>query len=170
MKRPSEQDYPLYYKGYIESVAGEDVISVLEQQLKEADTFFNSISASKENFAYAEGKWTVKEVIGHMVDVERVMAYRALAFARNEKKRIPGFDENDYVRAGGFYERSVQSLVDEFKSLRLSNIILFKSFNDEVLSRRGIANEFEITVTAIIFIIAGHYKHHVNILMERYLK
>ncbi len=169
MKRPSENDYPLYYKGYIESVPGEDVISVLEQQLKDADSFFNSMHASKENFAYAEGKWTVKEVIGHMVDVERVMAYRALAIARAEKKHIPGFDENDYVRAGNFSERSIQSLADEFRLLRGSNIILFKSFNDEALLRRGIANEYKITVTAIIFIIAGHYAHHINIIKQRYL-
>jgi hypothetical protein len=110
----------------------------------------------------------MKEVLGHVIDTERIMAYRALAFARNEEQSLPGFEQDDYVAESNFNKRSLIDMISEFRTVRESNIILFKSFDDEILKRRGTASESEITVLALIFIIAGHEKHHMKILREKY--
>jgi hypothetical protein len=121
------------------------------------------------NYAYAEEKWTVKEVIGHLLDTERVLAYRAMCIARGETKNLPGFDENKYVKAANFNRRNLSDLMNEYINQRNSTISLFRSFNDEIIDRIGIANDHEITVRAIIFIVTAHEKHHIEILEKRYL-
>ena len=129
----------------------------------------SEISEEKEDFAYAPGKWTPKEVIGHIIDTERIMAFRALCFARKDKTPLPGFDENYYVANANFKNRTMYDLAHEFAVVRESNIALFKCFNQEALDATGTANGREVSVRAILFMIAGHAVHHVNIIKTRYL-
>jgi hypothetical protein len=167
-QRPQANEFPVYYKGYIDSVA-DDVLIELENQIEFFPKFLSAISEEKASFAYAEGKWTIKELVGHILDTERIMSYRALRFARQDATALPGFDENDYVKYAHFADRSLQSLVDEFIVLRKSTMYLLKSFNEEELNRSGISNDRPITVRALVYILAGHVNHHQHILKERYL-
>jgi hypothetical protein len=167
--KPDLSDYPDYYNGYVNLVEGNDIIKVLYEQNKKTQDILNSFSEHKGNYRYADGKWTVKEVVGHLIDTERVFAYRALCIARGEKKSLPGFEQDDYVTEGNFNSRELFDLNYEFRLLRESNLLLFKSFTPEMLQRKGFANEAPISVLAILFIIAGHEKHHTNVLEKHYL-
>jgi uncharacterized damage-inducible protein DinB len=169
MKRPSEGDFAPFYANYIKNVP-DDALKAFESQLNTTNTFFKSIPQGKIDYRYAEGKWSIKEIIGHLIDNERVMSYRALAISRNEKQSLPGFDENDYIRESNYSKRNYPDLVEELKKIRESNILMFKNFSEEILNRRGVANNSEVTVRAILFIITGHELHHINIIKERYLK
>ena len=166
--RPGTGDNNPYYDRYISLIGDDDIIEVLEEQRKTSEKFLKTFTEKRGNYSYVDGKWTVKEVLGHVIDTERVMAYRALAFARGEKQSLPGFEQDDYVAESNFNNRSLADMIHEFKTLRESNITLFKSFDEEILIRRGIASEAEVTVPALIYILAGHEKHHMNILKERY--
>ncbi|WP_395626671.1 DinB family protein [Daejeonella sp.] len=166
--RPQADEFPVFYKGYIDTV-GDDVLVELESQIDSLPKFLSEISEEKACYAYAEGKWTIKEVVGHILDTERIMSYRALRFARQDATALPGFDENDYVKYAHFATRSLQSLVDEFIVLRKSTMYLLKSFNEEELNRSGISNDRPISVRALVYILAGHVNHHQHILKERYL-
>jgi hypothetical protein len=168
--RPERGDYPEYYDRYMVMVESGDIVKVMENQLQTTGNFFNSITEEQGDIAYAEGKWTVKEVIGHVNDTERIMAYRALAIARGEKKSLPGFEQDEYVANSNFTKRILTDLIEEYRTLRASNIILFNSFTENELSKKGYANESEISVLSLAFIIAGHELHHIKILKERYLK
>ena len=166
--KPKPEDYDAIYRGYISLIGDDDIIEVLEEQRKTFEKFLKTFTEKQGNFSYADGKWTVKEVLGHVIDTEKIMAYRALAIARGEKQSLPGFEQDDYVAESNFNNRSLNDLINEFLTTRESNIILFKSFDEEIFKRRGIASEAEVTVRALIYIIAGHEKHHMNILRERY--
>jgi hypothetical protein len=168
--RPEQSDYPEYYDRYIILVEDENIVRVMENQLQTSEKLFSSITEEQGNFAYADCKWTVKEVIGHLIDTERIMAYRALAIARGEKQSLPGFEQDEYIANCNFAERKLEDLINEYKTLRASNIALFNSFNEKELNRTGKANENKISVLSLAFIIAGHETHHTNILKERYLK
>ena len=166
--KPKPEDYDAIYDGYISLIGDDDIIEVLEEQRKTSEKFLNSFTEKQGNYSYAEGKWTVKEVLGHVIDTEKIMAYRALAIARGEKQSLPGFEQDEYVAESNFNNRSLDDLINEFLTARESNIILFKSFDEEIFIRRGIASESEVTVLALIYIIAGHEKHHMKILSEKY--
>ncbi|WP_199137201.1 DinB family protein [Pedobacter sp. ASV12] len=167
MNRPQTQEYPEWYDKYISLVAG-DVIEILEKQVTEFSDFINSL-VGKGDYAYAPGKWTIKELIGHIIDTERIMVFRLLCFARSEKASIPGFDEDEYVAAAHFNDRSLLSLSEEFLLLRKSNLYLIKSLNDEELAKSGTSNGNSMTVKAFVYVLAGHIMHHVNVIKERYL-
>jgi len=168
--KPKPKDYNSIYGRYISPIGDADIIKVLEEQRKTSEKFLKTFTEEQGNYSYADGKWTVKEVLGHVIDTERIMAYRALTFARGEKQSLPGFEQDDYVAESNFNKRSLADLINEFITIRESNIILFKSFNEEILNRRGTASELEVTVLALIYIIAGHEKHHMKFLKERYVK
>jgi hypothetical protein len=168
--RPNKNDYAPYYEGYINLVKGDDIHKILTAQSIETQGVLNSFSETLGNYAYAEGKWTVKEVVGHLIDTERVMAYRAMCIARGEKQPLPGFDQDTYVKTGNFNKRELFDLNYEFRLLRELNLLLSKGFDEEILQRRGVANNNEVTVLGLLYIIAGHEKHHMNILQERYKK
>lgn len=168
--RPAKTDYAEYYQKYIDLIEGEDIINILSALNKESSDVLNSFSQSKGNYAYAQGKWTVKEVVGHMMDTDRIFAYRALAIARGEKQPLPSFDQDEYVRNGKFNLRELSDLTYEYRLLRESNLLLFKGFDQSVYSNRGVAAGKEVTVLALMWIIAGHQKHHLRILVEKYLK
>jgi len=168
MKRPKAEESPLFYKGYVDTVS-DDVLTELEQQMESFSALLRSIPAEKSSFAYSEGKWTIKELAGHVIDTERIMAYRALRIARNDATPLPGFDENDYVLNAHFADRSLESLADEFAALRKANMYLIRSLREIEIDRSGISNDKPISVRALIFIMAGHVNHHVAILKQRYL-
>ena len=161
-------EYPAIYSAYIETITG-DVMELLTEQISTFPEFLASIPAGKSEFAYAEGKWTIKEVVGHVIDTERVMAYRALRFARNDTKELIGFEPEDFVANARFNERSLESFAEEFVAVRQANLVLFNQFNDHELARKGIASERLTSVRAFMYIIAGHLNHHRNIIRERYL-
>ena len=168
MNRPQADEYPVFYKGYIDTVK-DDVLSELENQIVSFKALLKEIPEEKAGFAYAEGKWTIIELIGHILDTERIMAYRALRIARNDSTPLAGFEENDYVANAHFADRSLNSMAEEFEYLRKANLFLIRSLNETELGRVGISNEKPISVKALVFIIAGHLNHHIRILKERYL-
>lgn len=169
MNRPKPGDYAQYYEQYISEIEGSDIHKILESQLSEAIVLLKSVSEEKGNYKYAEGKWSVKEVIGHFIDTERIFAYRALCFDRGEKKVLPGFEQDDYVSSGRFNEKTLSDLINEFRLLRESNLVLFKSFDEDSLAKAGRIEDNRITVLAILYIIAGHTRHHLKIIKEKYL-
>jgi len=168
MKRPLAEEFPLFYKGYVDTVS-DDVLTELEQQMESFPALLRNVPLEKASFAYAEGKWTIQELAGHVIDTERIMAYRALRISRNDATPLPGFDENEYVLNAHFADRSLESLADEFAALRKANMYLIRSLNDIEIDRSGISNDKQISVRALIFIMAGHVNHHVAILKQRYL-
>jgi uncharacterized damage-inducible protein DinB len=167
--RPAKGDYGEYYQKYIDLVKGDDIFRILVEQNMDSQNVLNSFSESKGNYKYAEGKWTVKEVIGHMMDVERIFAYRALCIARGETNPLPGMDQDMYVYNGNFNKRQLFDLNYEYRLLRESNILLFGGFDKSVLQNKGTASGYEVTVLALMFMTVGHEKHHLNVLMERYI-
>jgi len=169
MSFPKQDEYAPYYEDYLTNLRGVKVIEFQKNQLEKVRQLFNSVDEGKGNYTYAEGKWTVKEVLGHLVDTERILAYRALSFARGEKQILPGFEHDDYVKEGFFNNGTLKDLLNEFIALREANILMFKSFSDEVLMRVGNANNNEFTVNVFQYIIPGHVEHHLKILVEKYL-
>ena len=162
------EDYPAIYEDYIENVRG-DVLEELQTQLDSFPKFIQDIPQDKELYSYAEGKWTVKEILCHIIDTERVMAYRALRFARNDMTALSAFEQDEFVLYGRYNDRSTSSIIEEFRHLRASNIALFKTFNEVELSRKGMASDRLISVLAFIYVIAGHLNHHKFILQQKYL-
>jgi DinB superfamily len=167
MNQPQIQEYPQWYKRYIDLVE-DNVLEVLERQGPDFAGFLGRI-AEKADYAYAPGKWTIKEMVGHIIDTERIMVFRLTSFSRGEKAPLPGFEEDDYVINAHFKDRTLLSLSEEFECLRKANLFLLKSLNEEELNRSGNANGNEISVRALVFILAGHVMHHKNIIKERYL-
>ena len=168
LARPESGEYAAYYEKYIALVAGSDVTSALEAQRVQTMQLFAGRSERDGNFRYAPDKWTVKDVVGHISDSERIFAYRALRIARADETPMPGFEQDDYVRSGGFNERKLASLVEEFADVRSATLALFRSLGKEAWLRRGTANKNEVSVRALAFITAGHELHHRQILEERY--
>jgi len=168
MNRPQPDEFDPYYGTYINTVS-ENVLGELEHQAVSFPTFLKQIPDIKAYYAYAEGKWSVKEVVGHMIDTERIMAYRALRIARNDQTPLASFEENDYVASAAFNDRSLASLAEEFEAVRISNIYLFKHLSEDELNRRGTASNKPVSVRALLYILVGHVNHHRNIIEERYL-
>jgi len=169
MNLPKPDEYAEFYSGYVKNIPHDNIIKVLEEGRDYLQSLIKSIPEEKGNYAYDQGKWSIKEVLGHMADVERVMAYRAMCIARGEQQSLPGFEQDDYVNTADFNKRSLSSLSEELLSLRNADITLFKSFDDVTMMKKGLANNYTNTVRAFMFIIAGHELHHIKILNERYL-
>jgi hypothetical protein len=169
MTRPDLNTVPDFYKRYVEHVKEHDVLKALSISSHETLDLVKSISEETGNHRYALGKWSVKELLCHLMDTERILAYRALRFARNDKTQLHGFEENDYAPEANAQNRSIKKIVGEMERLRLTTIDLFENFTPEMLSRKGIANAVEFSVLTLGYIIAGHELHHRNILRERYL-
>ena len=168
MKRPQPDEYSPFYQTYIDKVE-DDVLAELNHQLTSIIALLRSIPEEKGDYRYAEGKWSVKEVLGHIIDNERIMAYRLLCFARNDASPLPGYEENDYVRNAHFNSQDFGLLIDELEALRRANLYLYNSLTEEELSRKGIANNTSLSVKALLYVLAGHIKHHIQVIEERYL-
>ncbi|WP_291116072.1 DinB family protein [Flavobacterium sp. UBA6135] len=162
-------EYAPYYKPYIEALGEVELRSGFQDGIEFSVAFFTTIPIHKHEFRYAEGKWTIKDILQHLIDAERIFAYRALRIARNDTTPLPGFEENDYVETAHANRRSVNDLLEEFVIVRKGTMSLFSTFTDEQLSRMGIASDNPVSVRAIGFIILGHQKHHEKIIKERYL-
>lgn len=166
---PSSSEYAHYYAGYVSNVPKKNIIETLNLQMHEFYTFINSIPGDKAFHAYAEGKWTIKQVIGHIIETERVFAYRALAFSRRDENPLPPMDEKDYVKYANYNSRTISNLANEYLAVRISTIHLFQNMTKEMVSLKGTASGVEFTVRSLPFIIAGHERHHMNMIKEKYL-
>lgn len=168
MNRPQPDEYASYYNTYIQTV-GDNVIAELEGQASSFPDLLSSLPADKADYAYAPGKWTLKQLLGHLIDTERIMTFRLLCIARKDQTLLPGFDENEYADNSGYANQNFGKLIEEFAVLRRANMYLFRSLSEEELSLRGVANNNRVSVKALLFIIAGHLNHHRRIITERYL-
>ena len=170
MHQPHQDEYAPYYHQYIQKVPQGSIIELLLHQIDEVAKIFSGISEENSLFRYAEGKWNIKEILGHIVDTERIFACRALRFSRNDKTNLPGFEQNDFVHNANYNELKLSDLLEEFITLRRSNLKMFNNFSVDMWIRKGTANGNLITVRAIAFILYGHAIHHLTILRDRYLK
>lgn len=168
MNRPAPTEYAEFYGTYVMKVPGNDVLGILESQRVQMLQLFAGRSERDGSFRYAPGKWTVKEVLGHITDTERIFTYRALRIARGDQTPLPGFEQDDFVKHGAFGERTLAGLAEEFALVRSASLALFRSFPEQAWPRRGVASLKEVTVRALAFITAGHQIHHRLILEERY--
>ena len=166
--RPDESEYAPYYGRYIALVPGGDIAAILVSQQEEMGRFLKFLSEEQGEYRYAEGKWSVKEVVGHLIDAERVFAFRALAFSRGDTQPYPGMEQDDYARGANYGERSLSDIADEFASVRIATLHLLGGMSDEMLLRRGTASEVVFSVRSIFHIIAGHERHHRAVLREKY--
>ena len=169
MMRPEKGEYAEYYERYVSLVEENDIVAVLERQQAELLEVFQKITEEKSLFAYAEGKWSIKELIGHLTDGERIFAYRALRISRADQTPIEGFEQDDYIENSNFKNTPLSELNDELLLTRRANLIFFKHLTDEAWLRTGTASENRVSVRALAFIMAGHIRHHLKILNERYL-
>jgi hypothetical protein len=166
--RPEPSEYASFYETYVSLVTGNDIVAALEAQRLQMIQLFAARSERDGNFRYAPDKWTVKEVVGHVSDTERIFVYRALRIARGDATPLSGFEQDDYVRGGGFGNRSLADLAEEFAHVRAATVALFRSLGKDAWTLRGVANKNEVSVRALAFIVAGHELHHRRILEERY--
>lgn len=160
---------PSFYQGYVKQLTEGTIVKNLRASGELVVDLFSSISEEKGSYAYGPDKWTIKEVLLHIIDAERIFAYRALRFARNDKTDLPGFEQNDYVPQSQANNRTMNSLISEFLTVRVGTTSLFESFDDETVKRTGTANGYPVSVEAIGYIISGHCVHHANIITDRYL-
>ena len=169
MRRPLTVEYTPYHAKYVENVPYGDPLRALELQLEDATRLLLALPEARGGHRYAPGKWSIKEVVGHVIDCERIFAYRCLAIARGERTPLPGFDENAYVSVAGFDRRTLASLSDELRTVRAASLGLFRSLGEDDWSRPGVANEKLLTARVVPWIAAGHANHHFRILRDRYL-
>ena len=167
--RPEQAEYAAYYGKYVALVPDGDLIDTLARQIDDTAHLLGAVGERDAGFRYAPGKWSIKEVIGHLADAERVFAYRALRFARGDATPLPGFDENAFVASARFDERTLGELVAELRAVRAATVALFAGLAPDELARGGVASGNAMSVRAIAYIIAGHERHHGAILRERYL-
>ena len=169
MHRPEKSEYDPYYERYISLIIDNDIVPVLAGQLTELQDLFTALPEERGTYAYETAKWTIKEVLSHLIDGERIFAYRVFRIARGDKTPIEGFEQDGYIENSHANEGSFAELLDEFNLLRRANVLFFKNLDNDDWVRTGTANDVEISVRAIAFVMAGHIRHHITILRSRYL-
>jgi hypothetical protein len=167
--KPSNEEFPAYFGKYINLVSEGSLEDTLIKQLKDTTAFLSNISETQANYRYALDKWTLQEVIGHITDTERIMSYRLLRIARGDQSPLAGYDDEQYVKEATFHSRSFPDLLKDFSAVRQSTVSLVRSLPEDVWSRKGIANNSEISVRALAYIIAGHELHHLEIIKDKYV-
>jgi hypothetical protein len=167
--RPQAGEYGSYYQRYIDLATEDDVVAALDAQAHETAMLLGGLSEQQAAHRYEPDKWSVKQLVGHVTDAERIFAYRALSIARGETQPLPGFDQEPYVANAGSDDRPISDLVEELAAVRRANVMMFRSLSSEAWKRTGTASDNPISVRAIAFIILGHERHHLRILRERYL-
>jgi hypothetical protein len=168
IQHPPADEYAPFYQGYIAGLPEGDIVEQMRAQEEVLSRLSGAVPRSREDFAYAPGKWTVRQVVGHLGDGERVFGYRSLRISRGDATALPGFDENTYVANSGSTSRSLQDLVDELLLLRRANLHLFSALDEDAWLRLGAANANPVSTRALAFIIVGHVEHHLRILRDRY--
>lgn len=166
--RPAPADFPAFYHRYVEQAVGADMFEAMRAAQEKMHQVLGGVAADRGNFRYGPDKWSIKEVLQHVIDAERIFAYRALRFSRNDATELPAFEENDYAPASQADRRTLKDLLHEYDVVRESSLLLFQSIPPEAIDRSGIANGRSITVRAIGWVIAGHSNHHATVLLERY--
>jgi hypothetical protein len=166
---PEATEYAPYYGRYVSLVPEGDILETLTRQLDSTLSLLGGIDEEKAAWRYAADKWSIKELVGHIIDTERIFAYRALRFARNDRTELSGFEQDDYARYAGFDRRSLRDIVQEFEFVRRANLLMLNHLDNEAWQRRGVASGGEVSVRALAFIMAGHEQHHMQILRTRYL-
>jgi DinB family protein len=169
MNRPNENEYAPDYQSYINQVNEADILPVLRAQMDDLDVLLERVAPEKETYRYAEGKWSIREIVGHLIDGERVFGYRAFSIARGEQQNLPGFEQDEYMLTAPYHNIELEDLLSELRLIRLGNIAMFRTLDEASWSRVGTANANPVSVRAIAFIMAGHVRHHMNVLRERYL-
>jgi hypothetical protein len=169
LSRPDPSEYNAYYGRYISLVPDGPIVDRLREQISETLGVLRALPESRGEHRYAPGKWSIKEMVGHVADGERVFGYRALRIGRGDETPLPGFEQDDYVRNGGFGARRLGHLVDELEAVRRGTVLLLEGFDETAMRRLGTASEFPVSVRALAYIIAGHELHHLTMLRERYL-
>ena len=169
MQRPAPTEYADFYVGYVSGVPDGEILTLLESEVDRTSSLLRGLTPEQASHRYGEGKWSVKEVVGHLIDTERMFGYRAHCFARQDPAHLPSFDQEDYAKSSNADDRPLNQLVDELNAVRQSNIVLFRSLDDAMWSRRGIGSDCEFTVRALAYIIVGHEIHHRAVIEERYL-
>jgi hypothetical protein len=167
--RPDPSEYAPYYGKYLTEVPEGDVLELLRRGIDETSDLLGGLDEAKALHRYAKGKWSIKEIVGHLSDTERIFAYRALRFARGDKTPLPAYEQDDYVFHGSFDARALSDLLSEFRAVRAASVALFRGMTGEMFARQGTASGFEFTVRAIPYILAGHERHHVGVIRKRYL-
>ena len=168
--KPEPHEYAPYTIMYIGLLPDDGLIlKHLEDNRRATTDFMRAVPEEKLSYRYAEGKWTIKEIMAHLIDDERIYAYRALRFARNDQTELPGFDQDDYMLTSHYDQIELEDLLSELRLIRLGNIAMFRTLDEEAWSRVGVANSNSVSVRAIAFAMAGHVRHHMNVLRERYL-
>lgn len=169
LQRPLESEYPPYYAAYIKLVPEGELLSILKESLVKTKELFESISEANEQFRYAPGKWSIKEVLGHMTDTEKIMSYRLLRFGRGDQTALAGFDEKLYVEGSHVNQLPMKSILDDFTATREATITLVQNMPEAAWAKKGFANNNQISTRALAYIIAGHTTHHRKIITDRYL-
>ena len=167
--KPTNEEFPAYYGKYIDLVSERSLEDTLIKHLENTTALLSDVSETQANYRYALGKWTLKEVIGHIADTERIMSYRILRIARGDQTPLAGYDDEQYVKEALFHSRSFPDLLEEYSTVRHSTLSLVRGLSEVVRDRKGIANNSEISVSALAYIIAGHELHHVKIIKDKYL-
>lgn len=167
--RPKEDEFNPYYANYINLVPDGDIEVILEEQIRETVSLLENVSEQQSEFRYAEGKWTIKEVIGHITDTERIMSYRLLSIARGETTSLPGYDDEKYVANAQFNRFSTQELLQQFQEVRQATLALLTTIDHMAWQQKGSANESVVSVRALAYIITGHERHHRKLLQDRYM-
>lgn len=167
--KPSYTEYSSYYKPYIDLVQSRNLIGSLIETNRQTMKLLRQLPPEKQDYRYAKGKWCIKEIVAHLIDAERVFSYRALRFARHDQTELPGYDHDMYIWSSKAILRDYYLMLEEFGLIRQSTVALYKSFDEDMLSRQGVANGKNITVNALGFVIAGHELHHINMIRQRYL-
>ena len=167
-QRPGTDEYDQGYSGYVGLVPESDVMPILRAQSDEIRRIAAGLAPERETYRYAPGKWSVRDILGHIADGERVFGYRALCISRGDQASLPGFDQDDYVATANFDSWTAAELAEDFARLRASNLALFEHLTPAQWSQAGLANEKPVTVRALAFIIAGHTRHHLGVLRDRY--
>jgi len=168
MERPNENEYAPFYAGYVALVAEDDIVTVLEEQRPEIFQLAAAVAPERETYRYADGKWSIRELFGHLTDAERLFGYRAFCISRGDQTSLPGWDENEYMATATFDRRPLFQITREFSMLRNGNLAFLRTLDDEAWRRMGTANGNPVSVRANAYIMAGHLRHHLNVLGERY--
>ena len=169
MKRPETNEFAPYYNTYVSLIEGDGVMAELETQTEILRAAVAGLTEDRGSYAYAEGKWTIKELLSHLIDGERIFAYRVLRISRGDTTPIEGFEQDDYIATSRVNDRTFANLIDEFAFERQANLIMVGNIDDETSKRMGTASDKPVSVRALTYIMAGHVKHHLKILADRYL-
>jgi DinB family protein len=169
MSRPLENEYAPYFHNYVSQAPEEDILPAMRSQVDALDVLLDGVTPDRETYRYAEGKWSIREIVGHLIDGERTFGYRVLCIARGDTQNLPGFDQDQYMLTAPFDRIDLEDLLSEFRLVRLSNMAMLRTLDEAAWTRMGTANDSPVSVRALVYVMVGHVRHHMDVLRERYL-